>query len=252
MLSRPVKTKYDKRMFQSRKIINASGFFEPLVAQICKNMLKHRQSSSSCNDISILDAGCGEGSLLSSVQQTVGEQTKHNPLGIGIDIAKEGIEIASRGASRTIWCAADLANCPFANKQFDYILNVLSPSNYSEFQRMLADDGIVIKVVPESGYLHQLRTIFYKKTAKDVYSNELSSELFRRHFQLVDVQRVQYNVVLGQAEIEHLIRMTPLSWGATEKAVRHWLSTKQAEMTCDFKILIGAKYGEVQDQNHNR
>ncbi|RBO11051.1 methyltransferase domain-containing protein, partial [Pantoea sp. 3_1284] len=82
-------------------------------------------------------------------------------IGIGIDLAKEGIAAASKAYPDIIWSVADLAAMPFADAQVDAILNILSPANYAEFSRLLKPGGVVMKVVPESGYLLELREAFY-------------------------------------------------------------------------------------------
>jgi len=239
LLSHPLKTKYDKKLFEARKLISLGGFFDPLIAHICEKLLEELKPTNEW--IKILDAGCGEGSHLSNIQQTMMEQSQYNLLGIGIDIAKEGIKLASRGASNAIWCVTDLAKCPFRNQQFNFILNILSPSNYSEFHRMLADDGMVIKVVPESNYLQELRGVFYKHTDKTVYSNENTLELFQRNFDLVSIERIQYGVTMENHYIKHLIQMTPLSWGASEERIQQALGKNKLEITFDFSVLLGKK-----------
>jgi 23S rRNA (guanine745-N1)-methyltransferase len=239
LLSHPLRTKYDKKLFESRKMFSQSGFFDPLIAQIYENMLEELKPTSKM--IKILDAGCGEGSHLSHIQQRIIEQSQCNLLGIGVDISKEGINMASRSPSKTIWCVADLAKCPFIDKQFNFILNILSPSNYSEFHRMLANDGMVIKVIPESKYLQELRGIFYSHTDRTVYSNKKTLELFNRNFKLVDIQRVQYGVTMENKCIEQLVHMTPLSWRASEELIQQVLGKNRLEVTFDFSVLLGKK-----------
>ena len=48
----------------------------------------------------------------------------------------------------------------FAPASFDTILNLFSPSNYQEFDRILKPGGQVIKVVPAASYLKELRQAF--------------------------------------------------------------------------------------------
>lgn len=247
LMSHSVKTKYDKRLFESRKIFSQSGFFDPLIAQICEDILEELRSTSKF--IKIFDAGCGEGSHLSNIQQRIIEYSQCNLLGIGADISKEGICIASRSLSNTIWCVANLAKCPLTDKQFNFILNILSPSNYSEFHRILADDGMVIKVIPESKYLQELRGIFYNQTDRTGYSNENTLEHFTRHFDLVDIQRVQYGVTMENKYIEQLVYMTPLSWRATEERIQQVLGKNQLEVTFDFSVLLGKKRMTVEPIN---
>lgn len=234
LLSHSVKTKYSNSMFKARKALFRKGFFEPLQERISQLMpVKNDQ-------IKVLDAGCGEGSHLSGIHQKIGEKT-NGFFGVGIDISKEGIQLASKDYPHTIWCVADLAKCPFANKQFDIILNILSPSNYLEFERILADDGTIIKVIPESGYLKELREILYDKTFKGVYSNDNTVELFRHSVNLLDIQNVRYTLALDRTLIEYLVNMTPLSWQATETGLQRVREMSSFEVTIDLTILLGGK-----------
>lgn len=236
LLIRPPKTKYDKKLFEARKQFSQGGFFDPLLDEICKQMTAAMPIEEEC--IKVLDAGCGEGSHLVHIQQRFDEHAQSS-LGVGIDIAKEGIQMAARHDSRTIWLAADLANSPFMDRQFHFILNILSPSNYSEFSRLLADDGVVIKVVPESRYLRELRALLYEKTDQITYVNKDIVEQFKRNFDLVDIQHVQYGMTLEKTHMEAFVQMTPLSWRASEERVRQVLEKEQLEVTFDFAVLLG-------------
>lgn len=239
-LNRSPKTKYDKRLFQARQTMCQNGFFEPLIEQISRRI--KQESGTKKQRIRILDAGCGEGSLLSGIREKVSPHTANGLLSVGVDISKEGILAASKAYSDSIWCVADLAKCPFANQQFDFILNTLSPSNYSEFNRMLANDGTVIKVIPEKNYLKEVREVFYGHTNRPDYSNEGTVKHFADHFDLLDMEHVRYRVALDRTLIGHLVRMTPLSWGATEERLQKMLDMDSAEITVELTILIGKKF----------
>jgi 23S rRNA (guanine745-N1)-methyltransferase len=162
-------------------------------------------------------------------------------LAIGVDISKEGINSAAMDYPNAIWCVSDIANCPFANNQFNFILNILSPANYSEFQRMISDDGMVIKVIPESDYLKELRDILYEGTNKQDYSNDNTLDVFRGNFVLTDVERVRYSFSLDKTLIEPLLHMTPLSWGTTEERLQKVQEMNLKEVTVDLTILFGKK-----------
>ena len=189
LLSLAKKTKYDKEMFEYRRMINRSGFFDPLNAVISDKIINQLRTN---EPTSILDAGCGEGSHLTKIQEKLFRKTTNSLMAVGIDISKEGISSAAAEYSNAIWCVADIANCPFANHRFNFILNILSPANYSEFQRLIADDGMVIKVIPERDYLKELRDIFYKGSEKQVNSNEITLDHFNEHFEVTDVESVRY------------------------------------------------------------
>ncbi|WP_145038857.1 putative RNA methyltransferase [Paenibacillus sp. Y412MC10] len=243
LLNHSSKTKYDKALFEARNTICGSGFFGPMVEAVTNRLIQELKSRESVKPVKLLDAGCGEGSHLSAI----GHKLREHPLvpdvlGVGMDIAKEGIVMAAKTSPDSIWCVADLSRSPFADQQFDYILNILSPSNYSEFRRLLASGGSLVKVIPDSLYLQELRTLFYTGTGKENYSNDSTIELFSRHFEQIEAERVQYRVVLDNDQMKQLIRMTPLSWSASPEAIGQMLD-EAMEVTADFKILYGWNEG---------
>lgn len=232
-----IKTKYDKALFEARrKLMNEVGFFNPLIEAVVK-IINHQQAS---KQLVILDTGCGEGTHLARICDTVSGAA----IGVGIDIAKEGIITAAKNHSEIIWTVADLANPPFQDHQFDVILNILSPSNYAEFNRLLKSDGILIKVVPQSGYLQELRHAFFQETDKQTYSNSETVDRYNEKFQMIESSRLTYSVNLDKASLESLIRMTPLTWDSTEAQIQAFLAKNISDITVDLEILIGKKNQE--------
>lgn len=236
LMTHSIKTKYDKELFEARrKLMSDVGFFEPVVVEIIKVIQNQVQLNS--DKLFILDTGCGEGSHLASICDNLNKPA----VGVGIDIAKEGIIVASKNYQNQIWAVADLAQSPFKNQQFDVILNILSPSNYSEFTRLLKDDGVVIKIVPQSGYLKELRKAFYEDSEKQTYSNIETVEHFDDNFRLVNTSRITYTVNLDIPTLHSLIKMTPLTWSLTEETIQSFIATEPSEITVDLDILIGMK-----------
>src|SRR5699024_519923 len=99
------------------------------------------------NDVK--DVGSGEGYIVNEISKTfVGENEF-----LGIDIAKEGVKKAAKSYKNINWLVADLADIPVMNGNVDFLINVLSPSNYDEFKRVLDKEGKLIKIIPNSDYL---------------------------------------------------------------------------------------------------
>lgn len=233
------KPKYGKEMFYSRKIIATMGFFRPMLEAISELIGKNLTRFNS-KTIRVLDAGCGEGFHLSQIIESLIKNTGRAFQGVGIDIAKEGIQIAARNKD-IIWCVADLARIPFKDGQFEVVLNILSPSNYSEFQRVLRNNGILLKVVPGKDYLRELRKLFYQETDKETYSNDKVKKLFSQNFSLLSTETVRYDVEITKEELEHLIKMTPLSWGASEEKIQQVLEESINKVTAEFIVMVGEK-----------
>lgn len=235
-----VNTKYSKGLFEARKeIITEGAFFEPLSHAIAKVIFNHVTKTT--EKISILDMGCGEGSHLSKICDIVSSNYYNSVVGVGIDISKDGIMVASKNYTEKIWTVADLANTPFKNEQFDVILNILSPSNYSEFKRLLKTDGVVIKIVPQSGYLKELREHLFNRPNKQKYSNIETVKRFNENFQVVESSRVNYTINLNKTSSQWLVQMTPLTWTIPEERVKPFLNKDSTQITVDLDILIGKK-----------
>jgi 23S rRNA (guanine745-N1)-methyltransferase len=240
LTTHPIKTKYSKELFEARrKLIAEDGFFEPLSQAIAEIINKHVAIKK--GTLSLIDMGCGEGSHLSNICDIVSSDYKKTVTGVGIDISKEGILVASKNYTNKIWTVADLANTPFKDKQFDVILNILSPSNYAEFNRLLKDEGLMVKVVPQSGYLKELREVIFDEPEKQSYSNVDTVVRFNESFQVVDSSRLCYTVTLHKPSIQSLVLMTPLSWATTEKQGKSFLEGDSAQITVDLEILISKK-----------
>ncbi|MFD3050330.1 methyltransferase domain-containing protein, partial [Streptococcus agalactiae] len=74
---------YDKKMLSSRKKLAETGFFQPML-DVVKKQLEGR------NITALLDVGCGEGSHLHYLQNQGVSGTK-----IGFDISKDAIQLAA-------------------------------------------------------------------------------------------------------------------------------------------------------------
>lgn len=236
----PVKVNYSKDLFEARrKLITETSFYEPLTEAVVEVILHY---FSQTNDtLAILDTGCGEGSHLSMICNQIRSDFSKEVVGVGIDLSKEGIMVAAKNYSDQIWAVADLANTPFKHSQFNVILNILSPSNYAEFNRLLKPNGVVIKISPQSGYLKELREHLFIEPEKHNYSNEEIVNRFNQSFQYVESSRVTYTVNLHQSAIQWLVTMTPLTWNANEEAIATFLKQESANITVDLDILIGKK-----------
>jgi len=239
-LMKHIKTEYDKVLFNSRNIISRHGFFEPLTEAIAEIISK--ETDASLSDCMILDAGCGEGSHLNQIINKLNASTQARFQGVGIDISKGGIQIASRQYPDCIWCVGDLAGNPFMSGIFDIILNILSPSNYAEFHRLLKDSGLLVKAVPGKDYLKELREALYHHTDKQSYSNEKVLQHFTVNFNFLATRQVRYTKKLDEEMLMHLFKMTPLTWMANDDEIMQALNAVRGGITADFVIIYGKKH----------
>lgn len=237
LLTTPSKTKYDKQLFESRRyLMDEHSFFGPVIGKIGEII----QTYTNYNKLVILDTGSGDGTHLSNIRNILND-SDIDVTGVGIDIAKEGIIVAAKYHPKLIWCVADLAKSPFRDGSFHIIMNILSPSNYEEFNRLLKEDGIIIKVIPRSDYLKELRTFFYKNSDKQTYSNIDIIQHFKDRTQFIHQESVKYVTTLNRDALKALIEMSPLTWDIDKADKDSFLKRDAAEITVDVDILIGRK-----------
>ncbi len=217
-MTKPVQSMYSKQLFEARHAVISSGLYDPL---------QQRLAELAVGEL-VLDTGCGEGSHLARIME------KRQGFGVGIDIAKEGILAAAKFHAGLVWCVGDLAKSPYRKGSFDTIFNILSPANYEEFKRLLAPGGKVIKVVPQEGYLQQLRQQAFAQSDKESYTNHQTVARFKESFSSVEVERLTYTLELQKELVPKLLEMTPMGWHIeNQKAIT------LEEITIDMDILIG-------------
>ena len=249
LLTRPSSTtQYNKELFEARhNIITESNLYSPLHEAIARVIKKHFVVFR--HPFLIGDLGCGEGSHL----QKIIDECHHSTLnGVGLDLAKDGIRMAAKRYEQGIWLVSDLAKSPFRDQSLHVILNILSPSNYKEFTRMSAQDGLVVKVVPGSNYLKELREVLFHHPEKKTYQNDKTVSLFNQHFVLLDEIHLTYTKKLQQEELGQLVKMTPLAWSGDQRTIDRYIHQDSAVITVDLELLVGRNPREVEADNHGK
>ncbi|HEY8392758.1 MAG TPA: methyltransferase domain-containing protein [Capillibacterium sp.] len=234
------KSDYDKKLSAARQVIGKSGFFDPLRDKLSA-LLYEAAMGEGWPATNLLDAGCGEGSHLAQIIADLTEKGLPGLFGVGIDLSREGIRLAAKDYPDLVWCVADLTKLPLQNGQFEAVLNILSPANYGEFKRVLTERGILIKVVPASNYLVELREILYKGTDRELYTNDSVIKLFAGSFRMIRQEQIKYKVLLKEENLEHLLKMTPLTWNASHQQITEIIRTGLKSITVAFDVLVGIK-----------
>src|SRR5690554_89095 len=229
---------YSKELFEARHRVCEAGFYTPLIDEVAKTIDEYKKSMN-YEKMNILDAGCGEGSHIYSIFQRLRENQNYTY--VGVDISKDSINIAARNNVDIIWCVADLARLLFQNKKVDVLLNILSPANYSEFDRILNDKGIVIKIVPGSNYLKELREMLYIDKKVSNYSNSKVISYFKEKLDVEGIQNINYKFNINKEVLPYLIRMTPLTWGKSIERLDDICQKDISSISVDLTLIIGMK-----------
>jgi 23S rRNA (guanine745-N1)-methyltransferase len=120
-------------------------------------------------------------------------------------------------------------------------VNILSPANYGEFERVLTDEGILIKVVPGNRHLTELRAMLFDGNPHAPNSHERVIRYFSQHFLTIAARHLVYPVTVPQKHFEHVINMTPLSWNVNAERRQQALKMGNTPITVDVHILVGKK-----------
>ena len=193
VLSSQVDSCYDADLFAARRRVFDAGCYDAVAGAIEALLPAENQR--------ILDAGCGDGWYLNALL------SRHEDwCGTGVDISRDAIFQATNLPCTALWVVGDLRRLPFADGSFTAVLDVLTPANYDEFRRILAPEGLLIKVYPGSGYLQELRAARgmapYEEGQVDAYLREKAV--------IVDERRVTVTHAVSDELWRDFVWMTPL------------------------------------------
>lgn len=209
----------DKALFQARRAVYEAGFFDGMVEAVEKRL----------REGILLDAGCGEGSLLTRLTASGGRQ------GIGLDIARDAVQMAAAADKQSAWCVGDLCDIPLGDASVDMIVNVLTPANYGEFVRVLRPEGLLVKVVPGGEHLREIR----EGAGISPYAHDIGQTVavFEKQFALREQARIHYQFPCGGNLAEQVFTMTPMTTHAGG-----WPQGQMPEtITVDAVLLAGVR-----------
>ncbi|MCL0312428.1 methyltransferase domain-containing protein [Apilactobacillus sp. TMW 2.2459] len=224
-INHKVSSEYDKDMLIARRNIINFGLFDGILNEIANKL--------DANPKNILDVGCGEGTPLKILL----EKRENIDIGIGFDISKPGINLATDyNDANKFYCVADLTQLPFIDQSFDVVVDLFSPSSYLEFNRVIKKGGHLIKIIPNSNYLIELRHLLYGENSNhSSYDNHKVLDLYLKNYTNSRVSNVTYTLNLPENLRDDLILMTPMHWG---KEANTKLSTDQlSKITVDVMVL---------------
>lgn len=219
------KEKYDAILFQSRNRILTDGFYQPVLDVIAR-MLKARHADM---PFLLLDAGCGEGYYARQLAQQF-----HEASIIGLDLSRDGIRAAARQPGNVLWMVGDLKQLPLADNQADYVLDVFTPANYEEFARVLKPDGELIKVIPDSDYLAEIRHAFRSHLRQEGYSNQQVLDHLNQNADILEQTEIHQIFPLNEEQSRCFLNMTPMSFSVPREVLEE---TVLKEITLHLQVL---------------
>ena len=232
---------YTKESFQERQVILQRGMYAHLLEEICSFLRKTSEAGTEADEKKVLvDAGCGEGYYTREIAQQFDGLELY-----GTDLSRDSIQLAAgtangmgTGPADIKWFVSDISKLPVADGSVDYVLDIFTSANYQEFQRVLADDGYLIKIIPGEGHVKELREAAKDQLYHKEYKERKGAAVFAEQFELVEQKVVSRTFSVSPEERDIFIRMTPLLF-AVDKSKIDWSTV--TEITVEGELLIGRK-----------
>ena len=208
-------------------MILEAGFYQPILKKLLEILSSLPQHDN------LLDIGCGEGYYARNLQAQL--PAKHI---YAFDLSKESIQLAAKSDHilAVNWFVGDLAHIPIQDTSMDVILDIFSPANYQEFQRVLQKNGLLIKIIPSSQHLQEIRGIVAEQLTNTNYSNHKIIEHFEEAFTITNSYDVATTFSLRENEKAALLHMTPLLFNIDIDKI-DW--SPLTDITIAAKILVG-------------
>lgn len=224
----------NREMMTARHSFLDKGYFKRLSDGINASTIKHLEACGST--YSILDAGCGEGYYTERLFEAL--KTSFKPEMFGMDISKEAVRLAAKRNRDISFCVGSVFNLPILSDSVDAIVNVFAPFKEEEFDRVLKDNGIVVKVTPGAKHLFGLKEALYDNP----YLNE-EEALEVSNLVLTETKAIKYDIEIHDSQDTiNLLKMTPYYWNTNISRVQEFIQqAAKLDTTLDFIITVYKK-----------
>ena len=219
---------YDAALFASRRKMLELGLFGDAL-DFAGELLASRSGL-------VLDAGCGEGYATHRLMAAA-----PGPW-VGLDIAPAGIRMAAASYPGAAWLVGDLANIPLRDHGVDTLVNLLTPAHFGEFARVLKPGGWLVKAVPMSGHLRELRALAGLEAAQDSLAREGMAE----HCHILGEKRITQTLPVPGELWADAVRMAPFAAPRREEMAAKLCELASLEVTSDLLWI----WGTVKEDKH--
>ena len=222
----------NKTMMSARQTFHRLQGYQPLMATLTRLITEHVGKP----NISLYDAGCGEGTYLATLQQGLMAQDIHVEAA-GSDISKAAIDFAARQHKAAQFVVASSFDLPVTDSSTDVVLQVFAPGSDTELSRILNNDGVLLHVAPGPEHLMALKCVAYASPK----SHDMPADT-RQHLTLLHRERLQFHVELKTEEQAlALLMMTPFTWRLDDEQ-KQSLAKSLRRVEADFVISVWKKH----------
>ena len=174
----------------ARRRLHDRGATLPLLGAIMESI------SARPGDV-VLDAGCGDGFYLASLQRQTAFEAH------GVDISIPAVDLAARSYPECEWIVANADRfLPYADRSFSIVFSITARMNAGEFRRVLRDGGRLLVALPALDDLIELRGRA-GETGRDRAPRTI--EAFADQFTLIGQSRVTTTADLDAAAVHDVL-----------------------------------------------
>lgn len=220
----------DESMVRARRIVFDAGLYDPVIDAVAAAVA---QVHPTC----VVDAGCGEGTYLQRATALAGAQ------GWGIDISKWAIRLAAKRHRDHQYAVASSYALPFADDTFDALINVFSPRDFSEMQRVLHSGGVAAVVTPGPRHLNQLKAIIYDDPHEHLEPSvgDLPNDVPTPDH----IEMLTFDLYLDDPALRlSLLEMTPF-WWSTVPERRDIIAATPLTVDVDVRLMLYVKPANI-------
>ncbi len=225
-----------KEMIKSRREFLDKGYYQEF-SDTLNNIVVETLKAEQSDNISIFDAGCGEGYYVSRLKQQFSAFDNSKNLDMyGIDVSKSAIQYATGRDKDIRFAVASSYHIPLLISSVDFILCIFAPRDEQEFKRILKPSGKLLVAAPGPKHLYSLRKFLYD--SPDVIGQKGTLE---EGFNLLEHKMVSYSITTNKEDIFNLFNMTPYSRHADEESENKLKTIGEFSTEIDINIRVYQK-----------
>lgn len=208
----------NKLMVRARYDFLEKGYYKPLADALAVALSQDGAKT-------VLDAGCGSGYYSRVIKSALPDISI-----CAIDVSKEAVKKgAKRGGAQ--YAVAGVYAIPTDDSVFDSVLNIFSPHAFSEYARVLKNDGSLYAVYPAPEHLIQLKKVLY-----DESTFENNKRLDTDFFVSMDRKEIKYEITVEGEDIGNLLAMTPYYYRTSPEKIAEACALDHIEITVAFVV----------------
>lgn len=233
----------DPEMIQSRRRFLDRGYYDKVSAAINETIRAVLAGLGQGVGFSLLDAGCAEGFYLQRLKDALAPKNGevNPPIDFyGVDVSKFAVRQATQRDKAMTWLVASINDLPLLDSSLDIVMNVFSPVNIVEFDRVLKQNGCLVFVSPGPRHLNGLREIIYPIPRQ--HAAPSITEKAEEFFFPPIMSRVTYHLELERQQvIMDLLAMTPYFWNIDLQTKAKVAALDRLSLDVDVEIRVFKK-----------